>query len=220
MILPTLYSFRRCPYAMRARLGIYLSRAQVSLREIVLRHKPEPMLKASPKGTVPVLILPDGKVIDESLDIMFWALECGDPCQLLLRESPQKLEIAKALIDTNDNEFKPWLDKYKYADRHPEQREENYREQGERFISQLEERLSKHGQLLGPTPSIADYAIFPFVRQFAHVNKPWFRASPYSNVQLWLNEHLTSTTFTHIMKKYPTWLESEEEFLFGKETKR
>ncbi|RTR39606.1 glutathione S-transferase [Shewanella canadensis] len=220
MTLPTLYSFRRCPYAMRARLGIYLSGSQVLLREIVLKHKPQPMLDASPKGTVPVLILQDGEVIDESLDIMIWALKRDDPDNLLLIEEPHKQEIAKALIDANDYKFKPWLDKYKYADRHPEQREENYREQGEQFIAKLETLLAKHEQLLGSKPCIADFAIFPFVRQFAHVNKPWFRASPYPNVQRWLSHHLASTTFTHIMKKYPTWLESEEAFLFGKETKQ
>ncbi len=220
MTLPTLYSFRRCPYAMRARLGIYLSGSQVLLREIILKHKPQPMLDASPKGTVPVLILEDGEVIDESLDIMIWALKHDDPDNLLLGDDPHKQEIAKALIDANDNEFKPWLDKYKYADRHPEHPEEHYREQGEQFIAQLENLLTKHEQLLGPKPCIADFAIFPFVRQFAHVNRAWFSASPYSNVQRWLSEHLTSTTFTHIMKKYPTWLESEETFLFGKETKR
>lgn len=220
MTLPTLYSFRRCPYAMRARLGIYLSGTQVSLREIVLKHKPETMLQASPKGTVPVLILQDDKVIDESLDIMLWALKHNDPDNLLLEGEPHKQEIAKVLIQANDNEFKPWLDKYKYADRHPEQREENYREQGEQFIAQLEELLTKNEQLLGVKPCIADFAIYPFVRQFAHVNKAWFKGSPYLNVQRWLSGHLTSTTFSHIMNKYPTWLESEEEFLFGKETKQ
>jgi len=201
---------------MRARLGIYLSETQVSLREIILKHKPQPMLDASPKGTVPVLILQDGQVIDESLDIMVWALTHNDPDNLLLVDEPQKQELAKALINTNDSEFKPWLDKYKYADRHPEQREENYREQGEQFIAQLESLLAKHKQLLGPKPCIADFAIFPFVRQFVHVNKPWFRAAPYPNVQRWLSEHLASTTFTHMMKKYPTWLESEQAFTFGK----
>jgi len=217
MTLPILYSFRRCPYAMRARLGIYLSGTQVSLREIILKHKPQPMLDASPKATVPVLILKDRQVIDESLDIMVWALMRNDPDNLLLKDEPRKQELAKALIDTNDNEFKPWLDKYKYADRHPEQREENYREQGEQFIGQLENLLAKHEQLLGLKPCIADFAIFPFVRQFAHVNKDWFSAAPYPNVQRWLSNHLASTTFTHIMKKYPTWLESEKSFIFGQE---
>ncbi|QQX78603.1 glutathione S-transferase [Shewanella sp. KX20019] len=216
MTLPTLYSFRRCPYAMRARLGLVLANKTVSLREIVLRHKPEAMLLASPKGTVPVLILPNGEVIEESIEIMSWALAQNDPNDLLLTAASNKHESAKALIDYNDQIFKGWLDKYKYADRHPEYSQQYYREQGEVFIAQLENLLSKHPQLLGTTPSIADYAIYPFIRQFAHVDKVWFEQSAYKNVQLWLADHLQSDEFITIMKKYPTWLESEQSFVFGK----
>ncbi|GIU12772.1 MULTISPECIES: glutathione S-transferase [unclassified Shewanella] len=215
MSLPTLYSFRRCPYAMRARLGILLSGQSVSLREIVLKHKPDAMLKASPKGTVPVLILQDGSVIEESIEIMCWALLNNDPQNLLLNGSPEKQEIAQALINTNDHSFKPWLDKYKYADRHPEHSEQYYRQQGEQFIAQLESLLSKQVQLMGSQPSIADYAIFPFVRQFASVDKLWFDNSAYLNVQRWLKQHIESDYFKAIMQKYPTWLESAESFEFG-----
>ncbi len=214
MPLPTLYSFRRCPYAMRARLGIYLSNTCVDLREIVLKHKPQPMLDASPKGTVPVLLLANGEVIEESLDIMCWALQQSDPNNLLLAGNQRQQEIARALIETNDNEFKPWLDKYKYADRHPERCEQFYREQGERFIDQLETLLGKHQHLLGKCMSIADIAIFPFIRQFAGVNTTWFQQAPYPNVQRWLSAHIDSQPFKAIMNKYPTWLESGESFPF------
>jgi glutathione S-transferase len=215
MTLPTLYSFRRCPYAMRARLGLVLAKKSVSLREIVLRHKPEAMLLASPKGTVPVLILQNGEVIEESLEIMCWALAQNDPNDLLLTETSEKQEAAKVLIDYNDQVFKSWLDKYKYADRHPEYTELYYREQAEVFIAQLENLLSEQPQLLGAMPCIADYAIYPFIRQFAHVDKAWFEQSAYKNVQLWLANHLQSDEFIAIMKKFPIWLESEEAFVFG-----
>ncbi|MGS0692043.1 glutathione S-transferase [Shewanella sp. 30m-9] len=215
MPLPTLYSFRRCPYAMRARLGIFLSGQHVSLREIVLKHKPEPMLAASPKGTVPVLILQDGAVIEESLEIMCWALMKNDPHNLLQRNDPQKQEIAKALIHSNDHSFKPWLDKYKYADRHPEHSKQYYRQQGEQYIAQLESILSKHPQLMGNQVSIADYAIFPFIRQFASVDKSWFDNSDYLNVQRWLKAQIESDEFSAVMGKYPTWLDCGESFAFG-----
>ncbi|WP_041415924.1 glutathione S-transferase [Shewanella halifaxensis] len=215
MLLPTLYSFRRCPYAMRARLGILLSGQKVSLKEIILKHKPEPMLAASPKGTVPVLILQDGTVIEESLEIMCWALTNNDPQNLLLSHNPQQQEFAQALIHTNDHSFKPWLDKYKYADRYPEHSEQYYRQQGEQYIAQLESILSKQPQLMGHQASIADYAIFPFIRQFASVDKIWFAHSDYLNVQRWLKAHVESDDFSAIMKKYPTWLESGDSFEFG-----
>lgn len=200
---------------MRARLGILLSQTPVSLREIILKHKPEPMLAASPKGTVPVLILQDGNIIDESLDIMRWALSLNDPHNLLLADQPQRQEQAKALIDSNDNEFKSWLDKYKYADRNPEQSEIFYRTEGEKFIAQLEHLLGKNQQLLSDSASIADFAIFPFIRQFAGVDSTWFSQAPYPNVQAWLADHLEGAIFSNIMKKYPTWLDSGESFQFG-----
>ncbi len=200
---------------MRARLGIYLAQKPVNLREIVLKHKPAAMLALSPKGTVPVLILQNGVVIEESFEIMCWALSQHDPKDLLLANNSNKQEAAKALIEYNDQVFKSWLDKYKYADRFPEHSQQHYRQQGELYIQQLESLLDKQPQLLGQTPSIADYAIYPFIRQFAHVDKAWFEQSAYKNVQLWLANHLQSEAFTTIMQKFPTWLESEQEFLFG-----
>lgn len=215
MSLPILYSFRRCPYAMRARLGIMLSGESVDLREIILKHKPQAMLDASPKGTVPVLVLSDGSVIEESIEIMCWALAKSDPADLLLQRTPALQEVAKALIQTNDDSFKPWLDKYKYADRYPEMSQQYYRQQGEVFIAQLESLLNKNQHLLTDSPSIADYAIYPFIRQFAGVDKTWFENADYPNVQRWLTTHLHSSEFKTIMKKYPTWLESNQSFKFG-----
>lgn len=212
--LPILYSFRRCPYAMRARLGLLLGQQSVQLREIILKHKPQPMLDASPKGTVPVLILANGQVIDESLDIMLWSLSQSDPNNLLLAGSA-KQELAQALIATNDQQFKPWLDKYKYADRHPEHDEQYYRQQGETFIAQLEALLGKHDNLLGEQASIADFAIFPFIRQFAHVDRDWFFQADYPQVQRWLTAHINSEVFTQAMKKYPQWLDDPSPITFG-----
>ncbi len=158
--LPLLYSFRRCPYAMRARLGILFAEQQVELREIILKNKPPQMMAISPKGTVPVLQLTDGTVIEESREIMEWALEQKDSQGLL---DAKVLDQANALIDKNDNEFKHWLDRYKYADRHLEMTQEEYRLQGEEFLQVLEELLSNTPYLLGDNVTIADIGIMPFV---------------------------------------------------------
>ncbi|MUL18235.1 glutathione S-transferase [Aliivibrio fischeri] len=203
----TLYSFRRCPYAMRARLGIVQSNKTVHLREIILKNKPESMLQASPKGTVPVLINNKGKVIDESLDIMKWALEGSELLQSTTSEMFQ-------LIRENDDIFKSWLDKYKYADRYPEYSEIYYREQGELFLNKLEQRLTTSPMLFSKQYSFADLAILPFIRQFAFVDIHWFRQSKYKKLQRWLFEFIESELFNSIMNKYPTWLDSHQEFIF------
>ncbi|MGN2672663.1 glutathione S-transferase [Aliivibrio fischeri] len=204
--MTTLYSFRRCPYAMRARLGIVQSNKTVHLREIILKNKPEAMLQASPKGTVPVLIT-NNKVIDESLDIMKWALEGSE---LLLSATNEMFQ----LIRENDDIFKSWLDKYKYADRYPEYSEIYYREQGELFLNKLEQRLTTSPMLFSKQYSFADLAILPFIRQFAFVDIHWFRQSKYKNLQRWLFEFIESELFNSIMNKYPTWLDSHQEFIF------
>lgn len=195
--LPVLYTFRRCPYAMRARLAIAASGVKVAYREILLRDKPEAMLERSPKGTVPVLVLPDQGVIDESLDIMLWALAQNDPGHWLTPDT--------GLVTVNDQVFKHWLDRYKYADRYPEYSLEYYRSQGERFLQRLERQLLQHTGLTGPTLTLADYAIAPFIRQFAHVDKDWFLNSPYSRLRQWLDEILCAELFQQIMVKYPVW---------------
>jgi len=206
----TLYSFRRCPYAMRARLAIAISHQQVTLREIILKHKPQEMLAISAKGTVPVLQLADGTVLEESLDIMHWSLQKSDPQDWL---NGDLLAMLK-LIDENDVKFKYWLDRYKYAPRFPDNSEQFYREQGEQFLMALETRLSQHPYLFGEQVRLADMAIFPFVRQFAGVDKAWFAQSPYPQLRCWLANLSNSSLFDSIMQKYPQWLDSGKEITF------
>ncbi|MCK4865614.1 MAG: glutathione S-transferase [Gammaproteobacteria bacterium] len=211
--LPILYSFRRCPYAIRARLAIKVSNIQVEIREVLLKDKPEEMLSISPKGTVPVLELPDGSVIEESRDIMSWALTQHDPENWSLPDNV-KQEKAERLIDFNDSEFKQALDHYKYSDRYPEQAMENYRQQGEDFLQQLEGKLTKNDYLMGKHVSYTDMAIFPFIRQFAYVDKGWFDQTRYINLQKWLEKLLDTTLFHNVMKKYPCWKNGDETQIF------
>lgn len=213
--LHRLYSFRRCPYAMRARLAIVLAELKVELREIVLKNKPTQMLAISPKGTVPVLELveTDGssrRVIEESRDILQWALEQHDP-QAVLDVEPAS---AQALIEQNDNEFKHWLDRYKYADRHPELSQIEYRERGEVFLQVLETLLAQHRYLLGDTISSADIGIMPFVRQFAHVDQEVFYQLPYPHLQQWLRDWLQHPAFQQVMVKLPAWQEGDPLVVF------
>jgi glutathione S-transferase len=196
-VTPLLYSFRRCPYAIRARLAIKISGVEVEMREVDLRNKPQAMLDCSPKGTVPVLRLADGKVIDESLDIMRWALAIHDPQTWLADFSAE----AHALIAQNDGSFKRDLDRYKYADRYPEHPAEYYRERAEDFLLELDSRLAKRAYLTGNRLGFADMAILPFVRQCAYVNKNWFYASHYTQLIQWLDGLLQSPLFINVMKK-------------------
>ncbi|MGO2089777.1 MAG: glutathione S-transferase [Oceanisphaera sp.] len=209
--LHCLYSFRRCPYAMRARLGILFAKLQLELREITLKNKPAAMLAISPKGTVPVLQLQDGSVIEESQDIMMWALEQQDPAGLL--EGPS-LQQANSLIAQNDQQFKHWLDRYKYADRHPDMSQTDYRQQGEVFLRTLEALLTKHPFLQGDKPTIADIAIMPFVRQFAHVDRDTFYKLPYPHLQQWLQDWLVHPLFLQAMTKYQPWQPGDETVIF------
>jgi len=210
---PVLYSYRRCPYAMRARISLYLSGIQVEQREIVFWDKPEPMLSASPKGTVPVLILPDGQVIDESREIMFWAFQAmsqnmaqnRQACSNWLPTSAERLQQMNHWIDENDTEFKGWLDKYKYADRFPEQRPIAYRQAGEVFLEKLNTALASQNYLLGGTATMADIAVFPFIRQFVNVDKVWFTQANYPHLKTWLEGMLASEYFNAIMKNRPVW---------------
>ncbi|UPW17475.1 glutathione S-transferase [Agarivorans sp. TSD2052] len=206
----TLYSFRRCPYAMRARLAIAVSNTPVLLREIILKHKPSEMLDISPKGTVPVLQLESGNVIDESVDIMLWALQQADPQAWLAPDYPSMLQW----IEQNDKQFKPLLDKYKYAVRFPEQSPQDYRQQGEAFLQKIEQQLSQTRCLMGEQQSLADMAILPFIRQFASVDLRWFEQAPYPYLQAWLKHFIDSALFRSIMQKYPTWLDSQQEIRF------
>ena len=216
-MLPALYSFRRCPYAMRARLALHASGVAVELREVNLRDKPASMLAASPKGSVPVLVLPDGRVIDESWDIMQWALHRHDPDGWLGTDD-RHLEAATPLVNENDISFKHSLDRYKYPDRYPDQTQNDYREQAEVFLLNLENRLNTSSYLLGNEFSIADAALFPFIRQFAEVDKDWFAQAPYASLQRWLKNILDSRGFAAIMKKHPIWHPGDPPVIMSHET--
>ena len=189
-----LYSFRRCPYAMRARMALRYSGVPLSIVEVSLKAKPAEMLALSPKGTVPVLVCADGRVIEQSLEIMHWALAQYDPDNWLGPDSA-------ALIEENDQVFKVNLDRYKYAIRYPEQPMEQYRAQGAAFLQRLEVLLEQTPYLAGDTLSLADIALAPFVRQFAHVDRDWFEQAPYPRLNAWLERFLASELFTAVMAK-------------------
>ena len=205
-MLPVLYSFRRCPYAMRARMTLIYSSINPELREVLLKDKPSAMLAISVKGTVPVLLLPDSEVLDQSCDIMLWALAISDPQQWLNEELAESIS---ELIDCNDNQFKTYLDHYKYWERFPAESKNFYRTQGEIFLQRLENHLSSQRFLLADNISMADIALFPFIRQFAFVDKSWFDQAPYPKLQAWLQEFLDSALFLTAMKKLPPWREGD-----------
>lgn len=194
---PVLYSFRRCPFAMRARLAIAVSGTRCTLREVKLAAKPEAMLAASPKGTVPVLVLPDGRVIDESIDIMRWALAQRDPEGWLDGDDA-------ALIARNDGSFKHDLDRYKYPERHKSD-PLAHRARGMEFLQELERRLALTGQLCRPVRAMTDAAIVPFVRQFAAVDQQWFDHQPLLRLKTWLTDHVSSELFSRIMLRVRPW---------------
>ncbi|MDH5388229.1 MAG: glutathione S-transferase [Gammaproteobacteria bacterium] len=213
MNTPILYSFRRCPYAMRARLALKYAGVNVELREVDLNEPPEALIKISKNATVPVLHLPDGNVIDESWDIVQWAVRQNDP-DLWLGENDQFLIESNMLLETNDYSFKQDLDRYKYADRYPEQPMEHYRQQGEEFLQELEDQLNQTDFLLSNAISIADIGIFPFIRQFAMVDQQWFDQAPYPKLRNWLNYFIDSDgsqphLFLAVMKKYDIWKQGD-----------
>jgi len=205
MQLPILYSFRRCPYAMRARMAMNYSKISYEHREISLRKRPQALYDISAKGTVPVLQLPDGLVIDESIDIMRWALKKSDP------ESWYKDKIPEQdnMIERNDTVFKYWLDRYKYHVRYPENSFEEYQTQLEQFYLKYNSQLDKNTYLLGNHISLVDIAIMPFIRQAAHVNLDWF-SEKFPKLHNWLENHKTSKIFKSIMEKYDIWNEQEK----------
>lgn len=198
--LPILYSFRRCPYAMRARLVLYSSGIKCELREVVLRDKPKEMVEISPKATVPVLQLEDGTVIDESHDIARWALAQNDP-----NGWSQHLEEMNTLVEINDFKFKTHLDKYKYSSRNPELSKEEHRKNADFYLEHLENLLTSNTFLSADEPTVTDLAVFPFIRQFAFVDKDYFESLKYKRLQKWLDYHLTSPIFKNIMNKYEQW---------------
>jgi glutathione S-transferase len=209
---PILYSFRRCPYAIRARLAIKVSGVRVALREVVLRDKPAALLVASGKATVPVLQLPDGRVLEQSLEIMRWALEQHDPQGWLCL---QEQEEALALIALNDGPFKQALDRYKYAPRHPERPAHAWRDEAvELMLAPLNARLADRRFLLRDTPSLADMAIAPFIRQFAAVEPGWFHSAPFEPLQAWMNRIVSSELFDAVMTKFAPWQPGNTETTF------
>ena len=204
-MLPILYSFRRCPYAIRARISLAISNVRCDHREVILRNRPEHMMEISPKGTVPVLLLPDGIVIEESLDIMTW---CTDEEYL-----PNDDQIN--LITRNDEEFKYHLDRYKYPDRFENTNGSLYhREKALVFLKDLENIITEYGNLHGESAGFTDIAIMPFVRQFANTDRDWFDNLDMPHLQLWLNNYLESELFVSIMKKHPPWNQGDEMVVF------
>ncbi len=193
-----LYSFRRCPYAMRARMALSSSGLDYEHREVVLRDKPPEMLEVSPKGTVPVLVTPTGTVIEESLDIMRHALAMKDPEGWLERDDPE-------LVAANDGPFKHHLDRYKYATRYADVDPEEHRSAALDILRQLEARLAKDAYLCGAKRGLADIAIFPFIRQFANADRTWFDAQSLPRLQDWLERLITSELFTGVMAKHAQW---------------
>lgn len=212
--VPIFYSFRRCPYAMRARLSLRVSQQRCELREIELRDKPTAMLEASPKATVPVLVLSDGGVIDESLDVMLWALRRHDPERWMQPVGAETRDML-ALIALCDSGFKAQLDAYKYA--RPDRPGDGLaaRLAGADYLRDLDARLMAQLNLFGERVSLADMAIVPFVRQFAQVDRVWFDAQPWAGLRRWLDGFLASDQFAQVMKKYAKWQLGAEPVYFG-----
>jgi len=226
--LPVFYSFRRCPYAMRARMALAASQTAVRLREVILRDKPDGMIALSPKATIPVLVDGDD-VLDESLTIMRWALSKNDPEGWLARRAAAEEPTTSsdfvlssgdmgaadsALIAENDGPFKHHLDRYKYATRYDDVDPETHRAAGLVFLERLEKQLCKKQFLFAHKRTLADIAIFPFVRQFRIADEKWFDAAPIPHVRRWLGGLVSAPLFTSVMKKYPAWKDTGEEFLF------
>ena len=210
--LPILYSFRRCPYAIRARLAIAASGQTVELREIVLRDKALEFLQTSPSATVPCLKSGD-MVLDESLDIMLWALDLDDPENWLSPESGNREEML-ALITRCDGPFKTHLDRYKYHTRYEDAQRDQERTAASEFLLDLNRRLENRAWLFGDRPSLADFAILPFVRQFAKSDRAWFDAQDWSDLKRWLEAFESSARFQDVMPKWQKWSVDENPVRF------
>ncbi|HMS27881.1 MAG TPA: glutathione S-transferase [Burkholderiaceae bacterium] len=211
--LPILYSFRRCPYAMRARLALLSSGILCELREVVLRHKPVELIWASPKATVPVLVTPNGQVIEQSWDIMLWALRQHDPAQWLPADA-QVFEHGLQLLQMCDGTFKQQLDRYKYPQRHGLADGKEERDAALLFLADLESLLTQQRYLFGSNIGIFDAALLPFIRQFAHVDAAWFAEQSLPRVQAWLSSFESSTDFQRVMTVYPTWVKDSPVSVF------
>ena len=221
-MLAILYSFRRCPYAIRTRYALALLGQPVALREVSLKSKPPALLALGGRTSVPQLVDLDGSRYPESMDIIYWAIARRAGSGQLVEHShlagadfwpaaKSQQQRIEAWVFQNDHRFKYWLDRYKYADRFPQQTSDYYRQQGERFLRRLEASLRHSAYLLGDTMSLADVAVFPFIRQFVAVDPEWFSASHYKHVKIWLASFLQSDVFALVMKKYPVWQEGQPE---------
>ncbi len=204
MSLPILYSFRRCPYCMRAHMALKQTGIKIELREVKLSDMPDDALSISTEATVPILVLPDGTVFTESWDIVKWSLAQNDTGKWLGDNNEHSLD-AEMLIETNDFSFKEDLDHYKYADRFPEHSQEHYRKACEEFIEELEDRLTDNNFLLADQLSLADIGVFPFIRQFSLVDNEWFESAPYPKVQKWLGDLISTELFQHVFQKHELW---------------
>jgi len=211
---PVLYSFRRCPFAIRARLALHSSGLFVELREVNLQNKPAELIQCSPKGTVPVLQTPNGETIEESREIMHWALSINDPDKWLAHNNTKKSQDSTSLIDENDGYFKYYLDRYKYTERYSQHVSLYFRQFCLQFLDKLEYRLTQHRYLSSDSISITDMAIVPFIRQFAFVDKLWFEQSHFIQLNIWLERIISSRIFTECMKKYPIWEKMDKASIF------
>jgi len=217
--LPIIYSLRHCPYAMRARLAIFKSQQKVWLRDIKLDNKPAEMLALSTDKTVPMLVLPATQkttlqVIEESVDIMQWALSEQDPQHLLSSDGATLSEMLR-LIDYYDRHLIPANEAYKCAKRYQESNLDACREACEVDLRALEERLTKHRFLMSDDESLLDIALMPFIRQFSKVERQWYQQSPYPKLRAWLTYYLQSPMFTKIMAKQPLWVDCHQDIAFG-----
>jgi glutathione S-transferase len=223
MPVPILYSLRNCPYAMRARIALFKAQQKISLREVVLSNKPAEMLMASDKGEVPILVLgaelTPSLVIEESVEIMLWALTTNDPDNLLHKQDSNALPNMLNLIAQFDDEFKACLNAYKCAKRYREDNITECRQACEVYIQELENRLAtttaQQPFIMSAQESLADIALLPFIRQFAKVERQWYLQSPYPKVRQWLNQYLQSTMFTKVMAKHDLWVTKEKQSLSG-----
>jgi glutathione S-transferase len=213
--IPILYSLQNCPYAIRARFTLFKANQRVLIRAVKLNNKPSEMLVASPKGSVPVLVVNKDTILEESLQIMFWALAENDPQDLLHSEKSGSKDQMLILINHFDTQFIPSLEAYCCAKRYHEANIDTFREACERHLQVLEECLIKHAFLYSEKESILDIALFPFIRKFARVERQWYLQSPYPKLRHWLNRYLQSPTFTKVMTKHELWLENRKDVYFG-----
>ncbi|MAI06606.1 MAG: hypothetical protein CBC47_05760 [Alphaproteobacteria bacterium TMED87] len=211
---PILYSFRRCPYAMRARMALFISNITCELREVKLSNKPSEMLSLSSKGTVPVLLLEDGSVIDESLDIMFWALEKNDTNSLFRDYMINEAENKK-FLNMIDIDFKYALDRYKYPNRYDNVDPIMYREICHNILIGINDKINENNYIYGKYLSFIDIATLPFIRQFRIADPSWFdNEMPQTKIKNWLTNFLNLPIFRQIMTKYPEWVNEKEQFFF------